>query len=168
MSVKFEVKMTEKIMYDFLLYHNYSHLSGLAGAFLGVVGLWLGIESATAGNVQSAICGFAVAALLLVMPPFRLKKTAKVQVQRTPMFAEAMEYEFHEEGVTVRQGEDELETKWSEFRKAVSTESALILYLTSSRAMLFPKKSMGNRYEAAVKMISTHMPAAKVKIRHIH
>ena len=31
MSVKFEVKMTDKIMYDFLLYHTYTHMSGLLG-----------------------------------------------------------------------------------------------------------------------------------------
>ena len=31
MSVKFEVKMTDKIMYDFLLYHTYTHMRGLLG-----------------------------------------------------------------------------------------------------------------------------------------
>ena len=39
MSVKFEVKMTDKIMYDFLLYHTYTHMSGLLGAMIGVLAL---------------------------------------------------------------------------------------------------------------------------------
>ena len=32
MSVKFEVKMTDKIMYDFLLYHTYTHIEWFAGS----------------------------------------------------------------------------------------------------------------------------------------
>ena len=43
MSVKMDVQMTPRAMYDFLLYHTYSHLSGLIGAIFGVVGLGLGI-----------------------------------------------------------------------------------------------------------------------------
>ena len=43
MSVKFEVKMTDKIMYDFLLYHTYTHMSGLLGAMIGVLALGMGI-----------------------------------------------------------------------------------------------------------------------------
>ena len=44
MSVKFEVKMTDKIMYDFLLYHTYTHMSGLLGAMIGVLALGMGIN----------------------------------------------------------------------------------------------------------------------------
>lgn len=168
MSIKLNVKVTEKIMYDFMLYHNYSHLNGIAGAILGALGLWLGLDSMLAGNVQSAVCGFAVALLFLLMPPFRIRKTAKRQVSDSGRFQEPIEYELHEEGVTVRQGEEELMTPWADFRKAVSTNNALVLYVTKVRAMILPKACMGQMYEETVKMISTHMPPAKVRIRHIH
>ena len=39
MSVKFTVKMTENYMYDFMLYHTYTHISGLLGAVIGAVAL---------------------------------------------------------------------------------------------------------------------------------
>ena len=45
MSVKMDVQMTPRAMYDFLLYHTYSHLSGLIGAIFGVVVLGLGIRA---------------------------------------------------------------------------------------------------------------------------
>ena len=72
-----------------------------------------------------------------------------------------------EEGVTVRQDDLEVTNKWEDFTKAVSTNRAIILYVTRMRALIFPKESLGDQYEAAVKMISTHMPPKNVKIRHI-
>lgn len=168
MSIKLTVNVTEKMMYDFMLYHNYTHLNGLTGTILGVLGLWLGLDSAMAGNVQSAICGFVVALLFLVMTPFRIRKIAKRQVRESGRFQEPIGYEIHEEGVTVRQGEEEMTTPWTEFQKVVSTNNAIILYVTKVRAMILPKACMGQMYEETVKMISTHMPPAKVRIRHIH
>ena len=58
--------------------------------------------------------------------------------------------------------------KWEEFDKAVSTQKSVILYITRVRAIIFPKECMGEQYEEVLKMIHTHMPASKVKIRHIH
>ena len=50
----------------------------------------------------------------------------------------------------------------------INTNQSIVLYITRMRALIFPKKSMGEEYEAIVKMIHTHMPPSKVKIRHIH
>ena len=54
MSVKFEVKMTDKIMYDFLLYHTYTHMSGLLGAMIGVLALGMGINYMLSGDSMAA------------------------------------------------------------------------------------------------------------------
>lgn len=167
MSVKFEVKMTDKIMYDFLLYHTYTHMSGLLGAMIGVLALGMGINYMLSGDSMAAMPAFILAALFLVVTPVSLKGKAKTQVQRTKMFQKPLEYELSEEGVTVRQGELEVTNKWEDFSKAVSMNRAVILYVTRMRALIFPRESMEEQYEAAVKMISTHMPPKNVKIRHI-
>ncbi len=167
MSVKFEVKMTDKMMYDFMLYHTYTHMSGLLGAIIGVLALGMGVNYMLAGESMAAMPAFIFAVLFLVVTPVSLKGRAKTQVQKAKMFQKPLEYELTEEGVTVRQDELEVTNKWSEFSKAVSTNRAVILYVTRMRALIFPKESMGEQYEAAVKMISTHMPPQKVKIRHI-
>lgn len=36
MEVKIEVKMTPKIMYDFMMYHTYRSFSGIFGIILGI------------------------------------------------------------------------------------------------------------------------------------
>jgi len=168
MSIKFEVKMTDKYMYDYMLYHNYSHFSGLLGAIVGVLGLGIAINSIVVGDTQGAVPGMLVAILFLLVTPSTMRTKAKMQVQNTPAFRESLEYEITEEGIVVRQGEAEALNKWEDFMKAVSTQKSVIVYITRVRALILPKECMGNRYEEIVKMIHTHMLPSKVKIRHIH
>ena len=168
MPVKFNVKMTEDYMYDFMLYHNYTHFSGLLGAIVGVLAVGLAISNFLKGDTQSAGFALIVAILFLVVTPRTTKQRASMQVKNSKMFQDVLEYEFNEEGITVRQGELEATTSWEECSKAVSTQKSVIIYITRVRALIFPKACMGEQYEEAIKMIHTHMPPAKVKIRHIH
>lgn len=165
MPVKFNVKMTEDYMYDFMLYHNYTHFSGLLGLLLGIVGAVLAIVKFFAGDSQTAGFALIVAVLFLVVTPRTTKQRASMQVKNSKMFQDVLEYEFNDEGITVRQGELEAKTPWEECSKVVSTKKSVIVYITRVRALIFPKTCIGEQYEEAIKMIRTHMPSKKVKIR---
>ncbi len=166
MSVKFKVKMTEKYMYDFMLYHQYMRVSGLLGVIIGVIALGLGISTMMDGEVSAAMPMLLIAVLFLIVNPMTTKQRAKTQVEKA--FKEELEYEFTEEGVYVRQEGTQVINRWDSFEKAVSTPKSVILYITPKSAIIFPKKCMGDQYESVIKMIHTHMPAEKVKIKHIH
>ena len=168
MSVKFTVKMTEEYMYDFFLYNTYTSISGILGPVLGVIALMMAVNSYMNSGFTAAMPGLLVAILFLVISPVQLKSRAKMQVQQSEMFKKPLEYEFNDAGVTVRQDELEAVNEWCDFAKAVSTQKSVILYLNRVRALIFPKECMGEQYEEVLKMIHTHMPPAKVKIRHIH
>ena len=168
MSVKINVKMTEEYMYDFMLYHNYTHMSGLMTAIAGVLCLAVFIQKLMDGDMQTSAVWLMCAILFLIISPSSMKAKAKSQVNNVEMFQKPLEYEFTEEGITVRQDEAKAETKWEEVTKAVSTQKSVILYLGRVRALIFPKKCMGEEYEEVMKMIHTHVPPSKVKIRHIH
>lgn len=168
MSVKFTVKMTEKYMYDFFLYNTYTSVSGILGPVVGVAALMVAINSYLNGGTTAAMPGLLIAILFLVISPIQLKSRAKMQVQQSKMFQKPLEYEFNETGITVRQDDMEAVNEWGEFAKAVSTQKCVILYLNRVRALIFPKECMGEQYEEVLKMIHTHMPPSKVKIRHIH
>lgn len=168
MSVKFTVKMTEKYMYDFFLYNTYTSVSGILGPVVGVFALMIAFNSYVNGGVTSAMPALLIAILFLVINPIQLKSRAKMQVRQSEMFKKPLEYEFNETGVVVRQDDLEAVNEWGEFAKAVSTQKCVILYLNRVRALIFPKECMGEQYEEVMKMIHTHMPPSKVKIRHIH
>ena len=166
MSVKFKVEMTPKYMFDFMLYHQYTHFSGLLGGIIGVIALGLGISTMMDGETSAAMPALMVAILFLIINPMTMKQRANTQVKNA--FKEPLEYEFTEEGIFVRQGEAEALNKWDEFSKAVSTQKSVILYISRNRAIVLPKECMGDQYETTLKMIHTHMAPGKVKIRHIH
>lgn len=166
MSVKIEVKMLPKYMFDFMVYHQYTHLSGILGVIVGVIALGLGISTLTSGDAQASMPMFLIAVLFLIVTPVTTKNRAKMQVEKSEMFKKAIEYEFTEDGVYVRQDELEALNKWDEFSKAISTQKSIVLYITRVRAIIFPKECMGDKSEEVVKMIRTHMPPSKVKIKH--
>ena len=168
MSVKFQVQMTDKYMYDFMLYHNYTHASGLTSAIAGVLCFAVFLTKVTDGDMQSSIIWLMCSILMLIINPQNMKSRAKMQVKNTPMFQKPLEYELHDEGITVRQEEAESVITWEEVTKAVSTGKSVLLYLGRVRALIFPKECMSEQYEEVLKMIHTHVSPQKVKIRHIH
>ncbi len=168
MSVKFSVQMTEKYMYDFLLYSYYTRFSGLFSTIVGVFCLGNGITLLMNESMSQSLIWIFLAIFLLVMTPINMKSKAKLQVTQSEMFKNPLEYELNDEGVVIRQDEQEARVTWDEMMKAVSTQKSVILYITKIRAIILPKECMGEMYEEAIKAIHTHMPPKKVKIRHIH
>ena len=168
MSVKFQVQMTDKYMYDFMLYHNYTHASGLMTAFAGVLCFAVFLTKISNGDAQTSVLWLMCAILMLVINPQSMKSRAKMQVKNTPMFQKPLEYEINDDGITVRQDDQEVTNSWEEFTKAVSTGKSILLYMGRIRAIILPKECMGEQYEEVLKMIHTHIPPKFVKIRHIH
>lgn len=167
MSVKFDVKMTKKAMFDFMLYTSYTSLSGIIGVVFGGVTLFLGVRQTMMGYYSAAATFFLFAGIFLIGNPLTLKMRSAEQVTKSPMFQKPITYELTEEGVKISQEDQSAVNEWKEFQKAVSTNQSIILYISKMRALIFPRESLGENYGAAVKMISTHMPPKKVKIRHV-
>ena len=86
MNIKFEVKMTKKAMFDFMLYTSYTSLSGIVGVIFGGVTLVLGIRQCMFGSYSTAATFFLFAAIFLIGNPLHLKARAAEQVMRSPMF----------------------------------------------------------------------------------
>lgn len=167
MAVKFDVKMTQRAMFDFTLYTSYTSISGIAGVVLGGAGLVMTIQHLAAGDMSGATPFVLIALFFLVANPITMWTRSADQVLKSPMFQKPITYEFTEEGVVVSQDGQSALNEWSNFQKAVSTNKSIILYVTKVRALILPRESLGEQYAAAVQMISTHMAPRKVKIRHV-
>lgn len=168
MSIKFSVKMTEQYMYDFLMHHTYTHMSGILGVIVGVLGLGMGIDGLIKGDTAATAIGFVIAIAFLFSTPGTTKSKARMQVKQTGMFQKPLDYELNDTGIIVRQGDQEAVNEWGEFTKVVSTRKSIVLYTSRVRAIIFPKECMGDQYEEILQMIRTHIAPSKVKIRHIH
>ena len=164
MEVKFEVQMTKSAMFDFLLYSSYTSLTGILNVIVGIVTLGIGVNKIVQGDISDSMIFFMLATVFLVGIPINIKFRASEQVLRTPMFQKPLCYELTEEGVQVSQDDQSASNKWEDFRKVIETKKSVIMYITQKRAIIFPKECLCEQYDAAVKMISAHMPAKKVKL----
>lgn len=158
MEQEFDVKITSGILYDYMLRHTYNSASGLIGTITGAL---LVIWFFSGGGAIFLIAGIVI----LLYLPWTLFLKARQQALNTPAFKKPLHYKLTEEGIEVSQGEEIQMQKWDSMYKAVSTTRSIIVYTSSVNASIFPKKDLGELTPSVVKMISTHMPPGKVKIR---
>lgn len=158
MEVEFDIQMKSGDLYDYMLKHTFSSPSGLIGAIVGALLVILGFSQ---NYILCMIAGIVVLCYL----PITLFTKSKRQFLMNPAFKQPLHYKMTEEGVEVSQGESKQQQEWENMVKAVSTTKSIILYTSFVNASIFPRRELGDQAEAVVRMISTHMPAKKVKIR---
>lgn len=158
MELEFDVNMTSGTLYDYMLYHSYTSLSGLLGTIAGA----LMVVAYFAG--AGFLCLVAGIIVLLYLP-WTLFLKSKQQMLANPAFKKPLHYKLTEAGISISQGETEQSQKWEDMQKAVSTTRSLIVYTSKVNASIFPKKDLGDLTPEVIRFISTHMPAKKVNIR---
>lgn len=158
MEIEFDVKITSNILYDYMLRHTYSSLSGLMGSLAGVLMLML-----FASNRQP-VC-LIIGVVILLYLPWTLFIKSKQQALNTPAFRKPLHYRLSDEGIEVSQDDTTEKMGWADMYKAVSTTHSIIVYTTRTNACIFPKKDLEENKYKVIEIISTHMPPKKVKIR---
>ena len=158
MELEFDVRITPGVLYDYMLFHTYTSVSGLIGS---VVGALLVVTFFMGYGVLFLIAG----AVILAYLPWTLFIRSRQQYLSNPAFKNPLHYQMNEEGVSVSQNGEVQSQKWESMYRAVSTPRSLILYTSPVNASIFPKKDLGEKAAGVTRMISTHMPPAKVKIR---
>lgn len=164
MNIKFEVKMTEKIMYNFLLHHAYNSVSVLIGNVFGILVAALGVTMMAEDAGKGAMY-LLLGAAVIIYTPVSLYLSSKRQVKSSEVFRNPITYIISEEGLASSQKETTTEAGWDSMVKVVSTSKSIIVYTGKNRATILPKEAMGDQYENVVQMISTHVEPSKVKIR---
>lgn len=158
MEVEFDIQMTAGDLYDYMLHHTYSSASGLIGSVAGALMI-------VAGSAGAGILCMAAGLIVLLYLPITLFLKSKQQFIMNPSFKKPLHFKMTEEGIEVSQGEEIQSQKWEDMHKAVSTMRSIIVYTSPVNASVFPKRELGEKRSGVIEMISTHMPAKKVKIR---
>ena len=165
MRARFQVKMTQKVMFDFLLHHMYRGFAGIFSILFGLGLMVLGI--ATYGKVSSAfsILYFGCAIYALPLQPLMLYFKAARQVKLNPAYREALYYEIDEEGVTTRQKGQKGQIGWEKIVRVTETGQSLLLYTGKRYACVLPKESMGRQTAAVKELIRRHLSPAQIKMK---
>lgn len=156
--MELDVKIESKDLYDYMLRHSYNSPSGILGSCFGAL---LVVLAVLTGQWMYLVFGIIMLAYL----PWTLFLRSKKQALTNAGFQRPLHYVLDDTGVTISQGEESVQYLWEEMVKAVSTGRSIILYTSPVNATLFPRRELGDKTAAVIEMISTHMPANKVKIR---
>ena len=158
MEVRLNVKIQAGDIYDYMLYHQYMSPAGLIGSGVGAL-------LVVAFFMNKQFIFLLAGIIILLYLPWTLFLKSRQQALTNPAFQQEMEYILNETGLTIRQGEAEETQSWENMHKAVSTGRSIIVYTSPINATIIPKRCMVDSKMDVIRVISTHMPHKKVKIR---
>lgn len=158
MSAEFDVKMTTGKMYDYMMRHAFTSFAGIVGELLGIL---LIVGFFVYGQWFHLILGV----ITVLYQPVALYYRARRQVKNNEAFKEPLHYTVDDNGISVKSGDNTESLEWNRIYKAVSTSRSVIVYTNRINACIFPKEDMGDKKDAVIRIISTHMDPKQVNIR---
>lgn len=165
---KITVHMTKETLYDFLLFHAYSKLSGFLVNVLGLAVIFMGIFMYVSGKTGlTSMVFYCVAALIFLgYTPVLLKMRAKKQVEVNPEYCQPVEYTFSEElGITTEWNGEKKEYSWDQIQRAVVTPKTIGIYYGEERALVIPKTDFGEQFVEIFQMIARHLGMNRVRVQ---
>lgn len=149
--MKFDIKITDKDMYRFNLYHTYHTFNGIISVVVGIfvfVVLFFVRERLTPTDVLLYI---VLGVALLLYSPITLLMRSKAQVAASEVLQNTLSYEFNDDGVLVSTSvvleegaENSALLSWKDIYKIVETKGQLLIYSSRVNAYVIPKEQLGD------------------------
>lgn len=155
MRYEFDVQMDEKILYDFVMYHNYMGGSGIFWVMFGVFAIGLALFSGASTPVSYRLIYAMFGVLFIAYIPWDLKRKARKQLKTNPFYAKPIHYVIDEEGIHSSQDDKETTVAWKNFRKVKVSKGNVIVYMKNRNACVFPKTVFGKDLDKAVQWMTT-------------
>lgn len=153
-----DVHMNAKVLYDYMLRHTYTSLTGIIATFLGAMCLAF---FAGGNGVIYLIAGVFIIAYL----PWNLFLSAKRQALNNESFKKPLHYSFTKDGLYVSQEQTGEMQKWENMYQAVATSKSIIIYTSKVSASIFPRADLGNDASTLLQVVSRYMDPKKMKIK---
>lgn len=166
MKVDIKVKMKAEYIYDLLLFHTYSKLSGFLINLLGLTIIMAGGFLLKAGSLRfhQAMLNLALGFLVLCFTPVNLMLQARRMI-RQPRYQSEIVYGFDDTGIEEHIGNTVNSYAWDQVNKVVSTPKNIAFYVQETSALILPKKNFGNNFMPVMKLIAGNMGRERIFIR---
>lgn len=163
-GITVSVGMKVKYMYSFLFQHTHRSFKGIFGVCISLAAL-VAFALSFDGNADTTrrVILLVIGLLFTVVNPIILLIKAQQQVLLSPIYKKPLTYGFTEEGMTVRQEEQQQFVPWDKILEIRKTHSVLIIYTARNSASVISYKEMGQQSEAVEKMIAEGCRRAGMK-----
>lgn len=164
-EVKFEIKISNKDLANFMIYHNYHSMQGVIGLFISLASLVLLIVKFKTLDTTQILVLAVLALVFTVLTPAILVRKAAAQAKRNKTFANPITYELRDDGFSLYQGDEKADLEWRNVYKVMDNGHSLILYISTVRAFIWPKKQIESQYGAVTGLLKAHLEPRKLKIK---
>ena len=157
MKTEFDVDVTYKDMFNFLINNQYRSITGVIWLVFSVGVLFIAIYTWGDVNIMNSIMLLLFASLYTIAVPITLYSKAKKQVRNNDSFASTLHYTVDAEGIKVSQGSISDEAKWDEIWKIVKYGRDVVAYIGAGKAFIWPIKDIGDKYNDLVEIASAQV-----------
>lgn len=161
-KITFQIRIKAKDLWQFSMYHANRGAQGLFNLiFTGAAAIWLltGWSESTASYRGMMLLGVLA---FTVLQPLQLFIKACRQADQ-PAMKEPMSLEFAQEGLLVRQLDQEMRFGWDEIGLVKKMPTLIIVYMSRVRAYLIPKDVFEGREEELAGLLHKYMPGERLK-----
>lgn len=164
--MKIEVTMRAEHIYDLLLFHTYSRLSGFLVNVLGLAVIVAGgiLLSTDRIGVVNALLYVGAGFLFLSCTPLSLYFKSRKMIA-APCYKERTVYTFFDQGFSTKNVGAENSYSWSQVEKAVSTPKDIVFYVNQGEALILPKESFHDYFMPVMKLIAENLTRDKIYFR---
>jgi hypothetical protein len=156
-EIDFDVTLQTGELYSFTMRHTYCSVSGVFGLLISIGSLLVCLVSFQKFTMTTNLVLLFIGVLFTVIQPLMLYGKCKAQIRRSESINAALHYILSEDGICVCQGENKVQVKWYEVRKAVRAKKGMYLYLSPVRAFIFPKEQCKEKYDAVCSFVAEQM-----------
>lgn len=156
MPIEIEVKLDQKSLNHFLLYHYYTQVSGIIsvllslGALVGLITRWSAWLPMQRGILV------VIALMFTVFQPLMLMWRGKKQLM-TETFQIPFRYVFTDDKIQISQAEASQQFTWEDVRKIRWRKDAVYVYMSNVSAFVLPKEQCGGQFDELVKFTKEKM-----------
>ena len=152
----FDGTPNEREYRSFLLYNNYTSWTGILSVVFGIVCIGILVKY---WDQAATVNRYALAVLaLLFLTGMPLYNVFQAKWRAHDRLAKKIRYTFLIEGVKSDVGEeDSYFVKWRKILKVRETSQDILLYLDNTKAMIVPKRPLGDRVDDVKGLIDRHM-----------
>ncbi len=151
----FDGTPNEKEYRSFLLYNAYTNSMGLFSVLIGILCVVILVIGRNAMNAINWYTLLLFALVVLTGYPIFIMFQAKWRAH--DKMALPIRYTFLIDGVKSNVGDDAFFVKWRRIFKVRETKYDILLYLDKTRAMIVPKRPLGDREKDVKGLIDRHI-----------
>lgn len=165
MQIEFDVKLTEKDMYRFSIYHNYTGFQGIFSILIAIAAFVAAVITRGEVELLYTVLYVVFGVVFLVYVPLSLRLATKRQFLLSKDLRDVLHYIVNDEGIAVTQNGESATLPWKQVYKITATKHNVLVYSTRVNAYIIPRETLGTKFEDLKKIAKANLEQFRYCIR---